>query len=227
MTQKRQPDRKPTKKTKVTPPAKPPKAAPAAHSGGDGQQAPAEPANSAAAPSGDRPPRKPAAADPSVDPHALPKLLWVRWSGRDHRVLTDQARRYGLPVGGPTIDVAEVARWIHNLLAEYGRRILAGDAAADVESGGDDSPALQRKREVEFQLKLRDLAERDQVLVHREKIRQGLAAIAGVLRQFGDTLQRQHGPDALDLLNDALADCDRAVEAIFNTQGDADAPASE
>lgn len=167
----------------------------------------------------DRPPRK-AAAPPASPPaaanyHALPKLLWVRWSGRQHKVLNDQARLYGLPVGGPTIDLAEVARWLHNLLAEHGRKILAGDAADDVETGETGSPALERKREVEYQLRLRDLAERDGTLADTGKLRQGLAAIAGVIRQCGDTLQRQHGADALDVLNDSLADCERAIDALF------------
>jgi len=148
---------------------------------------------------------------------------WVKWSGRAYKILDEQAQRYGIPVGEAKIDLAEVAVWIHDLLAAHGRRILAGDSASEIwdamDREGDaepsESPALERKREVEYQLKLRDLAERDQQLVSREKTRQGLAVAAGIFKQFGDTLQRQFGADALDLWNDALNDWERAIESFF------------
>lgn len=149
---------------------------------------------------------------------------WVKWSGRAYKILDEQAQRYGIPVGEATIDLAQVAVWIHDLLAAHGRRILAGDSASEIwddiehperEEGGPASPALERKREVEYQLRLRDLAERDQQLVSREKTRQGLAVAAGIFKAFGDTLQRQFGADAIDLWNDALNDWERAIESFF------------
>ncbi len=171
------------------------------------------------------------AAEKPQSPQIVPKKLWVQWSGRQYKILDEQAQRYGIPVGGPSIDLAEVAVWIHDLLAAHGRRILAGDAATDIwddmEDGGTESspasPALERKREVEYQLRLRDLAERDGQLVSRERTRQGLALAAGIFKQFGDTLQRQFGADALDLWNDALNDWERAIEASF---GDGQQPNS-
>jgi hypothetical protein len=111
-----------------------------------------------------------------------------------------------------------VARWLHDLLATHGRKIMAGDPSAEIWEGGTDSPALERKREVEFQLRLRDLAERDGSLVSRDMTRQALAQIAGILRHYGDQVQRQYGADAHDLFNDTLADCERAVEQFFSQQ---------
>lgn len=157
-------------------------------------------------------------------PRIIPKKVWCAWSGRQHKVLDEQAERYGIPLAGATIDLAAVAMWIHDLLAIHGRRIRAGDAAAEIWDEGEEprSPALERKREVEYQLRLRDLAERDGELVSREKTRQGLAAGAGVFKQFADTLQRQYGADALDLWNDALADWERAIEQLFGGEGTGD-----
>lgn len=159
----------------------------------------------------------------------IPKKLWVQWSGRQYKILDEQAQRYGIPVGEAKIDLAAVAVWIHDLLAAHGRRILAGDSASeiwdDLEAGDEprefSSPALEKKREVEYQLRLRDLAERDGQLVSREHTRQGLALAAGIFKQFGDTLQRQFGSDALDLWNDALNDWERAIEAAFGNKGNA------
>lgn len=150
----------------------------------------------------------------------------MQWSGRQYKILDEQAQRYGIPVGDATINLAEVAVWIHDLLAAHGRRILAGDSASEIwddlenpdrEDGGPSSPALERKREVEYQLRLRDLAERDGQLVSRDKVRTGLAAIVSILRHYGDQVQRQFGSDALDLLNDTLADAERTIEQQFST----------
>lgn len=189
-------------KKKPQPPAKPAR-----------KKKPARPAKQSVAPATDPPPL------PSVQ-QIIPKGLWAKWSQRQHKILDEQAQRYGIPLGEATIDLAAVAQWIHDLLAAHGRRILAaqdGTAAEEIWEHENEpaSPALERKREVEYELRLRDLLERDGELVSREKTRQGHAAASAVFKQFADTLQRQHGPDALDLWNDALADWERAIESVF------------
>src|SRR5262245_26952468 len=65
----------------------------------------------------------------------LPKKLWAQWSGRQHKTLDEQAKAYGLPIESATIDLPRVAKWLHDLLAEHGRRILAGDASEEIWSG--------------------------------------------------------------------------------------------
>lgn len=150
----------------------------------------------------------------------IPKKLWSQWSGRQHKVLDEQAITYGLPIDGPSIDLPRVVRWLHEMLATNGRKLLAGDAAEDIYSGGDaSSPALERLREVQYEIKRRELAVLDGELVHRERTRKVLGQIATILRHVGETLERQFGADALDLLNDGLADCERAVEAAFAESG--------
>jgi len=152
----------------------------------------------------------------------LPKKRWVQWSGRQHKVLADQASMYGIPLEGETIDLPRVARWIHDLLADHGRKILAGDAADEIWTGDSASPALERLREVQYEIKKRELAELDKTLVSRDTMRKMLTQGATILRSLGDTLQRQFGPDALDLLNDSLADFERAIEAFFEEQAQAE-----
>jgi hypothetical protein len=153
----------------------------------------------------------------------LPKKRWVQWSGRQHKVLAEQASTYGIPLEGETIDLPRVARWIHDLLADHGRKILAGDSAEEIWTGDTSSPALERLREVQYEIKKRELAELDKTLVARDAMRKMLTQGATILRGLGDTLQRQFGPDALDLLNDALADFDRSIEAFFEEQAAAEA----
>ena len=56
------------------------------------------------------------------------KGTWVKWSGRQHKTLGEQAARYGVPIGGATISLPEVARWLHDFLARNARRLKAAEA---------------------------------------------------------------------------------------------------
>lgn len=138
---------------------------------------------------------------------ACPKSAYQRLSGRQTKILHDQADRYGLPLRGATIDLGAVLRRFHDLLAEHGGKITTEAAAAD-------SPALERKREAEADLKELDLAERRRDLVHRDLLRQQLAAVASLLRRAGEQLERKHGPAAKQLLVQTLDDAERRIGSI-------------
>src|SRR5574340_1554837 len=59
---------------------------------------------------------------------SIPKRDWQRWSGRQQKILNEQALRYGVPIGGATIDAAELARWLHEFLAANARKLAAADS---------------------------------------------------------------------------------------------------
>lgn len=102
---------------------------------------------------------------------------------------------------------------MHDFLAANARRLTTDDDAllnADV-----SSPALERYREERALLARLDRLEREQVLVPRHQVRDGLERIASILRGAGDQLQREYGAGALELLMDALDDAQREVERLF------------
>jgi hypothetical protein len=147
------------------------------------------------------------------DRRHIPKKLWVEWSGRGRQVLDEQHARYGLPVKGATIDLAAVARWVHDLLAAHGRKINADEPemlAAEV-----SSPALERYRELrcailelEYQIKCGQLVS----VAHSREFH---TLTASVLRDAGRHLQLRHGQDAYEVLSDALDECERLLEIYF------------
>src|SRR6185295_19046112 len=102
-----------------------------------------------------------------------------------------------------------------DLLAAHGRRILAGDAADEIGSDDPTSPALERKREVEYQLRLYDLAEREGQLVSLATTRQCFTVAAAIFKQYAETVQRKFGADALDLWNQTLAGWERSIDQLF------------
>ena len=94
-----------------------------------------------------------------------------------------------------------------------------GPTIGDEEEAGlfrdTDSPALERWREAKAKHAELDYRERVNELVPRDQIRAGLLEIASRLRQFGESLQRHYGNPAIDLLHEALADIEEAIERMF------------
>ena len=85
-------------------------------------------------------------------------------------------------------------------------------AVDDALLAGESSPALERYREERAALARLDRLERERVLVNRQEVREGFSRIASILRTAGDTLQRQYGPGALEILNEALVEAEREME---------------
>jgi hypothetical protein len=149
---------------------------------------------------------------------SIPQKHWREMSGRQAKVLREQADRYGLPLGDATVNLPVLARALHDFLADNSTK-LAQDDDPLLQGGG--SPALERYREERAALARLDRLDRERELVPREAVRQALGRIAVILRSAGDTLGRQFGPSATDLLYEALDDAGREVERSFGS-GDGD-----
>lgn len=136
---------------------------------------------------------------------SIPKRHWQQLSGRQSKVLNEQAVRYGLPVGGPTIDLAAVARWLHDFLAKHARRLATLEEEADpLLAAGGTSPALEEYRRERAKLARLERLEREGALVARDDVHAVLTELAGVLRRMGDELQRKHGAAAQRLVDETL-----------------------
>ena len=142
----------------------------------------------------------------------IPKKHWVKLSGRQHKILDDQAGRYGMPILGSQIDLAAVARWLHDFLARNAQK-LKPDEDGLLQGDSDWSEKYRKERALLVRLERR---EREMALVSRDKSHQCWTRVAGVLRRAGEILQRQFGPAALRVLNLALEDATREVDSLFS-----------
>jgi len=138
----------------------------------------------------------------------IPQKHWAKLSGRQAKVINEQAQRYGIPFSGATVNLPAVARAIHDFLAANAVK-LAEDDDPLLQGGG--SPALERYREEKAALARLDRLERERTLVPRDEIREGLGLLASMLRGVGETLQRQFGPVAGEILNEVLDEMDREI----------------
>lgn len=141
---------------------------------------------------------------------ALPKKLWVEWSGRDHRVLLDQAATYGLPLSGETISLPAFAKAIHDFLAANTHKLRKEDAAE-----GDGTEAGERLKNLRLKNEMltEELAQMRRETLPRGEVHDRLAAIAARLRTAGERLEREHGEGALFILLEALDELEKANHA--------------
>ena len=149
---------------------------------------------------------------------SIPQKHWRQMSGRQTKVINEQAERYGIPFGGPSIDLPAVVRALHDFLATHAHKLTGDD---DPMLAGGSSPALERYREERAALARLDRLERERLLVRRDEVREGLGRIAAIIRGAGEVLQREFGAAALEVLNDALDDAQSEIARCF---GETDEP---
>ena len=140
---------------------------------------------------------------------AIPQKDWRTMSGRQTKVLQEQASRYGMPFGGATVDLPAVVRALHDFLAEKGRYL-----------GGDDVDAKERKTRLEAdRLQIKLDRERGEV-VPIDQMHEGTAVAAGILRDAMMMLQKQYGIDAFKIMDDAVAEFERVIMAALPAAAD-------
>jgi hypothetical protein len=143
---------------------------------------------------------------------SIPQKHWRQMSGRQTKVLHEQASRYGIPFGGPVVNLPAVAKAIHDFLADNAIKLAKED---DPLLQGGASPALERYREERALLARLDRLERENQLLPRSQVREALGRIAVILRGAGDALGRQFGPAATELLHEALDDAAGEIDRSF------------
>ncbi len=148
---------------------------------------------------------------------SIPQKHWRQMSGRQTKVLHEQADRYGLPFGSATINLPAVVRALHDFLAAHAHKLLNEDDPLLV---GGPSPALERYREERAKIARLDRLEREQLLLPRDEVREGLGRIAAILRGAGEALQREFGSAALDILSEAIDDAQREIVRCFGESND-------
>ncbi len=140
---------------------------------------------------------------------SIPQKHWREMSGRQAKVINEQAARYGIPFVGARIDLPAVVQSLHDFLAENALKLARND---DEMLHGPGSPALERYREERAALARLDRKEREGGLLPRDEVRECLACIAAILREAGEALQRRFGDAAVELFYEALDDADREIE---------------
>lgn len=145
----------------------------------------------------------------------IPQKHWRAMTGRQTKVLNEQAERYGLPFGGAVIHLPKLAKALHDFLAANAMKLASEDALMN----GGSSPALERYRDERAIMAKLDRQEREGELLPREHVRDALGRIAATIRTAGDILGRQFGNEAQDILVETLNDAEEEIQRIFGSNG--------
>jgi hypothetical protein len=149
---------------------------------------------------------------------SIPQKHWRQMSGRQAKILNEQAVRYGIPFDGATVSLPAVIRALHDFLADNKHKLARDD---DVLMVGPTSPALERYREERAAMARMSRLEREGELLPRDSVRQSLSKTATILRNAGESLQKQFGQSAADLLYEAIGDAEAEIIRFF-TQRDSE-----
>ena len=143
----------------------------------------------------------------------VPKKHYRLMTGKQTKTLNEQAAAYGVPCGGPVVDVGAVLRWLHDFLATHKHQlqaILGGAESSNPATRADVSYKNERM------LLLRNRRRQQEgSLVSRAEVHEGLGLIAGIYRRAGERLRREFGDEAYQIVDEGWDDAQRMIERRF------------
>ena len=131
----------------------------------------------------------------------IPKKDYREMSGRQAKIINEQANRYGIPIAGSTISLPALLRWLHDFLAEK-QHVLRRDVD-DVAMNADTEAAERYRRAKAGQEEIK-LAAMQGRYCDTEQILSGLGIYFGSLRESFHALQKRVDRSACRDIQDAI-----------------------
>ena len=148
---------------------------------------------------------------------AIPLKHWQIMSGRQAKIIKEQAALYGLPCGEAEIDLPKFVRAFHDFLAAHGRKLVKDEEGL---LSGPATESMERLRRIKA-IREEFAYERDRGLWRSiEEVQTGLNLLASIVRQACENLQRQFGSEALELVAEAFDDGKKAFQRILGGDDD-------
>jgi len=145
-------------------------------------------------------------AEATIDDYvaAVPKGDYCAFSGRQHKQIDDAAKNYGLPLSGPTVNLNQVVRALHDLIAANASRLRGASIEGDRDELEDEKLRQQiAKLQIENE-RLTIALEHDRGdAIPRSEIAQALNIMAATMREKGRAIERI-SPAARDIYNEML-----------------------
>ncbi len=146
----------------------------------------------------------------------IPQRIYRLLSGRQAKVLLEQAARHGLPFSGTCLDLAVIIRGFHDLLSRH-RHLLSTDDSDEMLMRSGESPTLERWRLAKAQLAEIELEEKIGTILNINDVLVFVGTMADIVRRVGERLQRSYGQPAADVLNDGIDDLERIYELKYGS----------
>lgn len=128
----------------------------------------------------------------------LPKKTYCELSGRDNRVIIDQAERYNLAISGATVNLYKAIRSFHDFIAESGQ-YLADDDLRD-EKLRKEIAVLERRAAILDG----DIRKQKSIYIERAEVHQKLGWLVKKFHQLGERIGKIGGAECQRAVNDML-----------------------
>lgn len=149
----------------------------------------------------------------------IPQKHWRLMSGRQPRTINEQAERYGLPFGGPSVDLTDLVPRLHNFLAQNARALATASQDEDGLLVGPKTASLERLRKAQAEkVEMQNATTRRQ-LVPADEVHQVFALIANCLRGAADELVAEHGESAYEILATAISTAEDMLQGLRRSDG--------
>ncbi|MBL4701789.1 MAG: hypothetical protein JKX85_11095 [Phycisphaeraceae bacterium] len=160
----------------------------------------------------------------------IPQKHWREMSGRQAKVLQEQAERYGIPFGSAVVCLPDVVKALHDFFSTNAKRLARPDIPEGIDPNdpdamvwaGDADPGswLDRVRRATALQKELEYEKSKKQVVPREDIHEAFTRIAGLIESAGEKLRRRYGNDAVDAISEVLDGLEIEIGGLSN--GDAD-----
>lgn len=138
---------------------------------------------------------------------SVPKAIWRTLSGRQAKILNEQAAMYNLPIGGRTINLEEFIPAFHDFLARHKKALSADRHKTD---------ASERLKIAQAEKTEIEVAKRRGELRPAEDVQRVFDLIAEYLRKASKDLRSQCGERAYDILAGAVHEAELTLQRFLD-----------
>lgn len=154
---------------------------------------------------------------------SVPLGVYDAMAGISARRRHDDARAYGAPLRGTSIDLRELVRWMHEFIAENRGHLRRDDDEALMLADTSD-PSLSRYRLAKARLAENELAQQTRELVPVSLVAPVFDALADAMREAAEQVGRDLGPAAQDAVSErieaVLDEAERRLERVAGTDAE-------
>ena len=151
---------------------------------------------------------------------SVPIGVYCEWSGRQHKVVKEQAERYGLPIGGKTVSIPAALHAFHDLIAKFhGKLVPSGIPATDDDvlaeamwRSKDPLQAAFIKQRIRKEKRQNDVAEG--LLIDAGQIAQDLTVIGRKIANAIEQFERRFGVEVGDAFRQLVDDIGREINMV-------------
>jgi hypothetical protein len=143
---------------------------------------------------------------------SIPLKHWVEMSGRERKILYEQAKLYNLGFGEKVINLPTLVRQMHDFLAKlsrHGGKWIKSVIDGDYDAEGPQTESLDRLRTAKAEREEFNLQVLKKKYLLVDEIQGLFALIASGLRQTLDSLQRQFGVEAMNIVREGIEEMDQ------------------